>query len=107
MTTQKSNDQTKEKSLANQVMELIIKDCELVHNEQKEPYVLVNKSGIRKVFDVRSKSFSDWISNKYYTTKKSALPEASVKTVIGTLAGKAVYEGMSVFKWFETNGLVS
>lgn len=96
MTTQKSNDQTKEKSLANQVIEIIIKDCVLVHNEQKEPYVLVNKSGIRQVFDVRSKSFSDWIANKYYTSKKSSLSEASLKTVISTLAGKAVYEGKTV-----------
>jgi hypothetical protein len=96
MNNKKSNDQPQEKSLANKVMELIIKDCELVHNEQKEPYVIVNKSGIRQVFDVRSKSFSDWISNKYYTSKKSALSEASLKTVVSTLAGKAVYEGKTV-----------
>lgn len=96
MTNKKPNNQPKEQSLANQVIELIIKDCVLVHNEQKEPYVLVNKSGVRQVFDVRSKSFSDWISNKYYTSKKSALSEASLKTVISTLAGKAVYEGKTV-----------
>jgi hypothetical protein len=96
MINQKSNNKQKDSSLANQVMELIIKDCVLVHNKQNEPYVLVNKSGIRQVFDVRSKSFSDWISNKYYTSKKSALSDASLKTVISTLAGKAVYEGKAV-----------
>lgn len=96
MTTQKSNDQTKEKSLANQVIELIIKDCELVHNELNEAFVIVNKSGVRQVFSVGSKRFSDWICNKYYASKKSSLPETSLKTVLSTLSGKAVYEGKSV-----------
>lgn len=95
MTNQKSNDQPKEKSLANKVIELIIKDCELMHNELNEAFVIVNKSGVRQVFSVGSKSFSDWICSKYYASKKSALPEASLKTVLSTLSGKAVYEGKS------------
>jgi len=96
MTTQNSKDQPREKSLANKVIELIIKDCELVHNELNEAFVIVNKSGVRQVFSVHSKSFNDWICSKYYASKKSSLPEASLKTVISTLSGKAVYEGKSV-----------
>ena len=80
MTTQNLKDQPREKSLANKVIELIIKDCELVHNELNEAFVIVNKSGVRQVFSVHSKSFSDWICSKYYASKKSSLPEASHKT---------------------------
>jgi len=96
MTTKKSNDQPQEKSLANKIIELIINDCELVHNQQKEPYVILNKAGLRQVYSINSKSFSDLVASKYFASKKSALSEASLKTAISTLAGKAVYEGKCV-----------
>jgi len=43
-----ANNQGKEKSLANKVIELIINDCELVHNRQKEPFAIVGKTGVRR-----------------------------------------------------------
>ncbi len=96
MTTLNSKDQPTEKSLANKVIELIINDCELVHDQQKEPYAIVNKAGVRQVFSIGSKGFSDWVASRYYASKQSALSDASLKTVIGTLSGKAVYDGKLV-----------
>ena len=96
MTDQKPSTDIKEKSLANKVIELIIKDCKLVHNQQKEPYAILNIAGVRQVYSITSKSFIDWVASRYYAAKKSALPEASFRTVISTLSGKAVYEGNTV-----------
>jgi hypothetical protein len=96
MTNQKSKNQPKEKSLANQVIELITNECELVHNRQKEPYAIVSKTGVRQVYSVNSKSFSDWVSSRYYASKKSALSDASLKTTLSTLSGQAVYGGRMV-----------
>ena len=42
MTTQNSKKEPKGK-IANQLIELIIKECELVHNQQKEPYAILKK----------------------------------------------------------------
>ena len=96
MTAKKSKDARQDSSLANKVIELIINDCELVHNRQKEPFAIVLKKGIRQVYSVNSKSFSDWIASSYYASKKSALSEASLKTTISTLSGKAVFGGQMV-----------
>jgi hypothetical protein len=96
MTDQKNPTDKKEKSLANKVIELIIKDCKLVHNQQKEPYAIVNNAGVRRVYGITSKSFMDWVASRYYAAKKSALSESSFRTVISTLSGKAVYEGDTV-----------
>lgn len=96
MTDQKKPTDQKEKSLANKVIELIIKDCKLVHNKQKEPYAIVNNAGVRQVYSITSKSFMDWVASRYYAAKKSALSETSFRTVISTLSGKAVYEGETV-----------
>jgi hypothetical protein len=96
MTTQNSKDQPQEKNLANQVIELIINDCELVHDQQKAPFAIVNKAGARQVFSIGSKNFSDWVASRYYASKKSALSDASLKTVLSTLSGKAVYDGKPV-----------
>ena len=96
MTNQKTKNSPKEKSLANQVIELIINDCELVHNRQKEPFAIVEKTGVRQVFSVNSKSFSDWVASRYYASKKSALSDASLKTTLSTLSGQAVYGGRMV-----------
>ena len=73
MTDQKKPTDQKEKSLANKVIELIIKDCKLVHNKQKEPYAIVNNAGVRQVYSITSKSFMDWVASRYYGAKKSAL----------------------------------
>ena len=96
MTTQNTKDQPQAKSLANKIIELIIKDCELVHNQQKEPYAILKKAGIRQVYSIGSKSFSDLVASKYFASKKSALSEASLKSALSTLSGKAVYEGKCV-----------
>ena len=96
MTTQNPKDQPREKSLANKIIELIIKDCELVHNQQKEPYAILKKAGVRQVYSIGSKSFSDLVASKYFASKKSALSEASLKSALSTLSGKAVYEGKCV-----------
>jgi hypothetical protein len=85
-----------QKSLANEVISLLIKEVELVHDQQKEAYALVHSGGTRKVFSITSRSFTDWIASKYYASKKSALSDASMKTVISTLSGKAVFEGQKV-----------
>ena len=95
MTTQNSKKQPEGK-IANQLIELIVKDCELVHNQQKEPYAILKKAGIRQVYSIGSKSFSDLVASKYFASKKSALSEASLKSALSTLSGKAVYEGKCV-----------
>jgi hypothetical protein len=96
MATKKSKNPAQEKSLANKVIELIINDCKLVHNQQKEPYAIVNKAGVRQVYSIASKSFTDWVASKYYAAKKTALSDTSLKTVLSTLSGKAVFEGRMV-----------
>jgi hypothetical protein len=96
MTTQNPKDQPPEKNLANKVIEIIINDCELVHDQQKAPFAIVNKGGARQVFSIGSKNFSDWVASRYYESKKSTLSDASLKTVLSTLSGKAVYDGKPV-----------
>lgn len=96
MTDTQNNVTAKEKSLADKAIELILKDCVLVHDQQKEPYAIVTKDGVRQVHSIDSKSFSDMVASKYYATKKSALSDASLKTMVSTLTGKAIYEGQMV-----------
>lgn len=85
-----------EKSIANVIIDLIINECELVHNQLKDPYAIVFQNSIRHVYNIKSKSFTDWIASKYYASKKSALSDATLKTIISTLSGKAVFEGRQV-----------
>jgi len=87
MTDQKNPTDKKEKSLANKVIELIIKDCKLVHNQQKEPYAIVNNAGVRRVYGITSKSFMDWVASRYYAAKKSAL---SARPTGGVVDGSVV-----------------
>jgi hypothetical protein len=90
------NTQGKDRSFANEIIDLIINECELVHNDLKEPFAVVLQAGNRHVYNIRSKSFTDWISSKYYASKKAALSDATLKTIIGTLSGKAVFGGRQV-----------
>ena len=96
MTTKKSKDARQDSSLANKVIELIINDCERVHNRQKEPFAIVGETGVRQVYSVNSKSFCDWVASRYYYSKKSALSDASLRATLSTLSGKAVFGGRMV-----------
>lgn len=88
--------QSEERSIANKIIDLIINECELVHNQLKEPFAIVDQVGKRHIFNMRSRHFCDWIASKYYASKKSALSDATLKTVISTLSGKAVFDGRLV-----------
>jgi len=85
-----------EKSIANVIIDLIINECELVHNQLKDPFAIVFQNSIRHVYNIKSKSFTDWVASKNYASKKSALSDATLKTIISTLSGKAVFEGRQV-----------
>jgi hypothetical protein len=95
MTTKDTTNQPQQKSLATKAIDLII-NCTLVHNQQNEPYAIVEINGVRQVHSVTSKGFSQFIASKYYAAKKAPLPEASIKTVVSTLSGKALFDGKSV-----------
>lgn len=88
--------QPREKNQASKAIDLIIKDCKLVHNQQKEPYAIVQVNCMRQVHSITSKGFSQLVASKYYAAKKSPLSDASIKTVISTLSGRALFEGKQV-----------
>lgn len=96
MTDPKSTNKPVEKTAATKAIELIIKDCTLVHNQLKEPYAIVQTNGVRQVHSVTSKGFSQFVASRYYAVKKAPLSDAALKTVISTLAGKALFDGKSV-----------
>jgi hypothetical protein len=96
MSTQEPKTQTEEKSLANKAIELIINDCELVHDQQKGPYAIVNSAGVRKIYGINGKSFNEFIASKYYKAKKFALSDTAIKAAISTLTGKAIHEGRAI-----------
>lgn len=94
--TKRSNNQagmSEDKSAAKKIIEIIAKNCELVHNEQNEAFAIINSGDIRKVFSLNSTSFNEFISNMYYAEKQAVLSDASLRTALSTLAGKAKYEG--------------
>jgi hypothetical protein len=85
-----------ESTIANKIIELVTKSCELVHNKQKEPFAIIHTNGVRKIYSINSKSFVDLVASEYYAETKSALSDASLKTAISTLSGKAHFEGQEV-----------
>jgi hypothetical protein len=98
----KSNQNTKakkgghESTIANKIIELVTKSCELVHNKQKEPFAIIHSNGIRKIYSINSKSFVELVASEYYAETKSSISDASLKTAISTLNGKANFEGEEV-----------
>lgn len=93
MTNTNENLLVKEKSLADKAIELILKDCVLVHDQQKEPYAIVTNNRVRQLHSITNKGFADMVASKYYAAKRSALSDSALKTIVSTLTGKAVYEG--------------
>jgi hypothetical protein len=83
-------------SLADQVIDLVLKACELVHTKQKEPYAILDAAGIRQVHSIKSASFSEWVASHYYAEKKASLSDASLQAALKILSGKAVFSGRTV-----------
>jgi hypothetical protein len=91
--TKQTTNKSKGPSLADQVIQRILQRCELVHTKKKEPFAIMEVNNVRQVHSLHSPSFGEWIASSYYADKKTALSEASLKTVLSTLSGKAVFEG--------------
>jgi hypothetical protein len=71
----------------------IAKDLEFFVNQENEPFVCITENGHQENWTIDSKTFREWISRAFYEKYKQVPNENSIKDALGTLAGKAKYEG--------------
>jgi hypothetical protein len=71
----------------------ITKDIELFVNQENQPFACITVNGHKENWAIESKTFREWISRTFYVTYKKVPNEQSIKDALGTLAGKAKYEG--------------
>ncbi|MDP3521947.1 MAG: hypothetical protein Q8S02_15125 [Hydrogenophaga sp.] len=82
-----------EKGIAELLVDLARNQCQFVHDEQKEPYAVLEASGARQVHRVMSRSFSDYLSHAFYTQHDRAPTEQALKIALQTLSGQAKFGG--------------
>ncbi len=82
-----------DETVADKLIALARRQCQFVHDAQREPYAVFEASGARQVHRVLSQGFSDYLSHAYYTEHDRAPTEQSLKVALATLRGQAQFEG--------------
>jgi hypothetical protein len=96
MSQDKSKKAPTTKTHANQVIDLVVSQCELVHDHQKEPFAIIRSGGVRQVLSLNGKGFRDWLSSVFYQVHRSSLSETTLNNALTTLSGKALFQGPMV-----------
>lgn len=71
----------------------ITKQVEFFVNQEEEPFACIKINGCQENCPVDSKTFKEWVRKTYYETFKEVPNENALTDALGTLAGKAKYEG--------------
>lgn len=83
----------KEKSTtANALIALVVRYCDLFHDERGEGYAVM-RIGIPRTLKLRSKEFRVWLAGQFYRTSKRAANNEALSTALTVLDAKAIYDG--------------
>ena len=77
---------------AGQLME-IVEGMVFFHDEMGRPFVQIQRNGHNEIGDVKDKEFKNWLRHEYYCRHKGIVSSETLKQVVETLAGRAVYAG--------------
>jgi hypothetical protein len=91
-----------DRSVADELIALARARCRFVHDEQREPFAVLEAGGTRQVYGVHSSSFSDFLSHAYYTEHDRAPNDAALKVALATLRGQAQFDGETVKVFIRT-----
>ena len=80
-------------SAASKLVKLVGQRCELIHDEGKNAYALIDNSGHRETLALRSKQFRYWIGHLFYRETGKVASTKNVDDAITTLTGQAIYDG--------------
>lgn len=80
-------------SAASKLVKLVGQRCELIHDEGKNAYALIDNSGHRETLALRSKQFRHWIGHLFYRETGKVASTKNVDDAITTLTGQAIYDG--------------
>lgn len=83
-----------DKGIADEIVELIADRCEFFHNEEGIPFAAMPINGHLETWAVQSKGFNEWLSMTVYRELGRSPSEAALRTAIGTLIGKAKFDGV-------------
>ena len=67
--------------------------CEFVHDEDGEPYAIIEDGASRQVMHIASKAYGELLSYHYYRTCDRAPTELALRTALATLKGAAKFDG--------------
>jgi hypothetical protein len=82
-----------DESLADRLVAMARTQCEFVHDDNGEPYALLDNGGTRQVLHVEGKAFGEWLSHAYYRMSERAPGETALRTALSALKGAAKFDG--------------
>ena len=80
-------------SAASKLVALVRQRCELIHDEGRNAYALIENSGHRETLALWSKQFREWVGHLFYRETAKVAPTKAVDDAINTLTGQAIYDG--------------
>lgn len=83
---------TKKKSQASVLTELA-EEAELFHTSEGEAYAMILINGHLETWALRSRSFRDWLSKRYYESEGSIPNSQALQDALNTLQGIACHDG--------------
>ena len=68
-------------------------EARLIHTEENEAFAIIALEKHRRVLSLRSRDFQLWLSRELWNREEEAAQDTAIKTAIGVLTAKAIFEG--------------
>ena len=76
---------------AKALIDLVIKHCDLFHDERGDGYVVIKYDRIQRTFKLYSKVFRRWLAGKFYSTTGRVANNEALSTALSILDAKATF----------------
>ena len=85
------------KPLLDRIIQLVIDNCSLVHDQHNDGFAVLNTGINRKVIKLRSREFRFLVGKLVWDAEQKGISSEVLTSAINTLEGKAYFEGESVY----------
>ncbi len=88
-----TDDRDDKKTTAQVLIEIVLKNADLFHDERKDGYAVLVHGGVRRTLKLRGREFRRWLAGIYYTTTGRAANNEALATSMNVLEAKATFDG--------------
>ncbi len=84
---------SEEPSTLDELIALARQQCDLKHDADRKALAVISRTDCREVWRIHSTGFEEWLRTAYWRSRKSGVPDTTMKAALATIAAAGINDG--------------